>query len=259
MSHPFLDISGRICLVTGGTTGIGRAIALGFARAGAKVVAGSSTAAKVAAIAGELGPEHEAVQIDVCDEGSVAAAIQRAVHRFGKIDVLVNAAGIQRKQPAIDFPVVEFERIMRVNLTGTFVPSQQVARVMRQQAPDDHGVRGAILNIASVSSFMSLIDVTPYAASKSAIVGLTRGLANEWAQYGIRVNALAPGFFPTDLTRPLIEGTPRGEAIVRHTPWGRFGNVDELVAAAIYLVSPGASFTTGHTLVADGGFIVKGI
>lgn len=259
MSHPSLDISNKVCLITGGTTGIGRAIAMGFVQAGAKVVAGSSNADKVAAIAKELGSEHGAVQIDVCDESSVAAAVMRTCERFGRIDVLVNAAGIQKKLPAIDFPVAEFERVVRVNLTGTFIPSQQVARVMREQQPDARGVRGSILNIASVSSFLSLMDVTPYAASKTAIVGLTRGLANEWAQYGIRVNALAPGFFPTELTRPLIVGTPRGEAIVKHTPRGRFGDVEELVAAAIYLSSAGASFTTGHTLVVDGGFIVKGI
>jgi len=259
MMHPSLDISGKVCLITGGTSGIGRAIALGFAVAGAKVVAGSSRAAKVSAVAKELGAEHDAVQLDVCDEQSVAAAVKHTADRFGRIDVLVNAAGIHKKEPAIECSVAEFERILRVNLTGTFIASQHVARVMREQQPNACGVRGSILNIASVSSFMALADVTPYAASKTAIIGLTRGLANEWAQLGIRVNALAPGFFPTDMTRPLMEGTARGEAIVKHTPWARFGEVDELVAAAIFLVSPGASFTTGHTLVVDGGFLVKGI
>lgn len=259
MVHPSLDISGKVCLVSGGTTGIGRAVALGYAQAGARVMAGSSNADKVAAIRKELGNEHDAVQLDVCDEKSVAAAVEHVVKRFGRIDALFNAAGVQKKQPAIEISVAEFEQIVRVNLTGSFMVSQAVARVMKGQSPDGRGVRGAVVNVASVSSFMSLSDVTPYACAKTAVIALTRGLANEWAQHGIRVNALVPGFFPTDLTRPLIEGTPRGEAILRHTPAGRFGDVEELVAAAIYLISPGASFTTGATLVVDGGFLVKGV
>jgi NAD(P)-dependent dehydrogenase (short-subunit alcohol dehydrogenase family) len=259
MTHPLLDISGKVCFVSGGTTGIGRAMALAFAEAGATVVAGSSNPDKVAAIKKELGDGHDAVRLDVCDATSVGVAVRHVIERFGRIDALVNAAGITKKQPAIDLPVEEFERIVRVNLTGSFAVAQAVARVMRGQAPDARGVRGAIVNIASLGSFVSLSEVIAYTCAKTAVVGLTKGLANEWAQYGIRVNAIAPGVFPTDLNRGLIEGTPRGEWFKKHTPMGRFGDVEELVAAAVYLISPGASFTTGETLVVDGGFLAKGV
>ncbi len=259
MSHPLLDISGKVCLITGGTTGIGRTLSLGLAEAGARVVAGSSNTEKVAAIRKELGREHEALQIDVADERSVSDAVARTKELFGRIDVLISAAGVTKKQPAIEMPVAEFERIMRVNLTGSFIAAQATARVMRTQDPDARGVRGAIVNIASIGSFMSLVDVTAYCCSKAATVALTRGLANEWAALGIRVNAIAPGVYPTDLNRHLIEGTPRGEWFKQHTPLRRFGETSELLAAAIYLISPGASFTTGETLVVDGGFLVKGV
>ncbi|HUB24734.1 MAG TPA: SDR family oxidoreductase, partial [Tepidisphaeraceae bacterium] len=125
--------------------------------------------------------------------------------------------------------------------------------------PDNQGLRGAIVNIASLNSFISLSEVLAYASSKSGVMGVTRGLANEWAQYGIRVNGIAPGVFPTDLNRPLIEGTPRGEWLRKHTPLDRFGRSEELVGAAIYLISPSASFTTGETIIVDGGFLSRGV
>jgi NAD(P)-dependent dehydrogenase (short-subunit alcohol dehydrogenase family) len=131
--------------------------------------------------------------------------------------------------------------------------------VMKDQKPDAKGLRGAIVNVASLNSFISLTEVLAYASSKSGVMGLTRGLANEWAQYGIRVNGIAPGVFPTELNRPLIEGTERGKHLKEHTPLGRFGDADELVAAAIYLISPGASYTTGETIIVDGGFLTKGV
>jgi NAD(P)-dependent dehydrogenase (short-subunit alcohol dehydrogenase family) len=130
---------------------------------------------------------------------------------------------------------------------------------MKDQSPDAQGLRGAIVFIASLNSFISLNEVLAYAASKSGVMGLTRGLANEWAQYGIRVNGIAPGVFPTDLNRPLIEGTPRGAWLKQHTPLGRFGSADELAGAALYLISPAASYTTGETIIVDGGFLTRGV
>jgi NAD(P)-dependent dehydrogenase (short-subunit alcohol dehydrogenase family) len=259
MPYNGFDISGKVCLVTGGTSGLGRAIALGFAQAGAKVVAGSTNPDKVATIKKELGAGHEGVQLDVSNEQSVIDAFNFTVKKFGRVDAIVNAAGVIKKQPSLEMPVSEFDRIVRINLTGSFIVAQQAGRIMKDQKPDAQGLRGAIVFIASLNSFISLSEVLAYASSKSGVMGLTRGLANEWAQYGIRVNGIAPGVFPTDINKALIEGTPRGEWLKKHTPLARFGNADELVGAAIYLISPSASYTTGETMIVDGGFLSRGV
>jgi NAD(P)-dependent dehydrogenase (short-subunit alcohol dehydrogenase family) len=259
MAYTGFDISGKVVLVTGGTSGIGRAIALGCAAAGAKVVAGSTNPDKVDAIRKELGQGHDATQMDVSDVESVRKATEFAAKQFGRLDAVVHAAGVIKKVPSLEMDVAEFDRIVRVNLTGTFIVNQAAGRVMKEQSPDAQGLRGSIVNIASLNSFISLSEVLAYAASKSGVLGIIRGLANEWAQYGIRVNGIAPGVFPTDLNRPLIEGTPRGAWLKQHTPLGRFGNADELVGAALYLLSPSASYTTGETIVVDGGFLARGV
>jgi NAD(P)-dependent dehydrogenase (short-subunit alcohol dehydrogenase family) len=259
MAYSGLDISGRVCIVTGGTSGIGRAIALGLARAGAKVLAGSTNPEKVGGIRKELGAGHEAVVINVADQASVRAAMELAVSTWGRIDAVVNAAGVIKRQPSLEMPVEEFERIVRVNLVGNFIVCQEAGRIMKDQAPDAKGQRGCIVNIASLNSFINLAEVLAYACSKSGVMGLTRGLANEWGPLGIRVNGIAPGVIPTDLNRPLIEGTERGQNLKRHTPLGRFGDADELVGVAIYLISPSASYTSGETIVVDGGFLTKGV
>jgi len=262
--YPPLDITNKVTLITGGTSGIGRAIALGFAQAGAKVVAGSTNPDKVAAIKKELGAvggggDHDAIAMNVQDEASVKAAVEFAAKKYGRIDCVINAAGVIKRQPSLDMPVEEWRRICDVNLTGTFIVNQQAGRIMKNQAPDAKGQRGNIINIASLNSYISLVEVMAYASSKSGVLGIIRGLANEWAQYGIRVNGIAPGVFPTDLNRKLIEGTPRGEFLKAHTPMGRFGMAEELVGAAIYLASDSASYTTGHTIVVDGGFLTRGV
>lgn len=259
MSYNGFDVTGKVCLVTGGTSGIGRAIALGFASAGAKVFAGSSSADKVAAIRAELGAGHDAAQMDVSNEDSVKAAFAQCRKTFGRIDCVVNAAGVIKRQASLEMPVAEFERICRVNLIGSFIVGQQAGLAMKDQTPDAQALRGNIIFVASLNSYISLTEVLAYASSKSGVLGLIRGLANEWAQYGIRVNGIAPGVFPTDLNRKLIEGTPRGAFLKAHTPLGRFGAAEELVGAALYLASPAASYTTGHTMIIDGGFMSRGV
>ena len=259
MAYSGLDISGKICLVTGGTSGIGLAIANGFAEAGARVIVGSTNMEKVLAARELLGEGHDGVQLNVADEASVKAAFEHVRKHFGRIDAVVNAAGVIKREPSLEMPVSEFKRIVDVNLVGNFAVAQAAGRMMKDQAPNERGERGSIVNIASLNSFISLTEVLAYAASKSGVMGLTRGLANEWAQYGIRVNGIAPGVFPTDLNRPLIEGTPRGAWLKQHTPLARFGRAEELVGAAIYLISPSASYTTGETIVVDGGFLARGV
>ena len=259
MIHKAFDITGKTCLVTGGTSGIGRSIALALAEAGANVVTGSSTADKVAGMKKELGDKHAVTQLDVSSDQSVADAVKLAVDRFGRLDNVINAAGVIMRKPSLDMATAEFERIVRINLTGSFIVARESARVMKDQSPDDRGQRGNIVFIASLNSYISLVEVLAYASSKSGVLGLIRGLANEWAKFGIRVNGIAPGVFPTDLNRKLIEGTPRGDWLKAHTPMARFGNAEELVGAAIYLISSAASYTTGETIIVEGGFLSKGV
>jgi NAD(P)-dependent dehydrogenase (short-subunit alcohol dehydrogenase family) len=259
MAYSGFDVTGKSVLVTGGTSGIGRAIALTLAKSGAKVLAGSSNPDKVSAMKKELGEGHDAMPIDVASEESVVAAVKRAVERFGRLDATVNAAGVIKKQPSLEMPVAEFRRIVDINLTGTFLVAQAAGRVMKTQSPDAAGQRGCIINIASLNSFISLSEVLAYAASKSGVMGITRGLANEWGPLGIRVNGIAPGLVPTDLNRKLIDGTPRGDWMREHTPLNRFGSAEELVGAAIYLISPAASFVSGETIIVDGGFLSRGV
>jgi len=256
VASDLFDIAGRAALVTGGTSGLGRAIALGFARAGARVFAGSRDPARVEAAAAELRgirPDCGALVLDVADPESVRAVVNHVREEAGCIDILVNAAGITHRQPSMDCSLEDWERVLRVNLTGTFLCCQAAARAMRESGG------GSIINIASLSSRIGLAHVAAYGASKAAVMQLTQSLGSDWAQHGIRVNAIAPGVFPTPLNRALIEGTPRGAWFLHHTPMKRFGRPDELVGAAIFLASPASSYVTGETLVVDGGFLACGV
>jgi NAD(P)-dependent dehydrogenase (short-subunit alcohol dehydrogenase family) len=256
MNYPPLDLNGKVAVVIGGTSGIGRAIAHGLAQAGADVIPTSRRAEQVEASAGEieaLGRRTLRVTSDVSDRSSLQHVLEETVKAFEKVDILVNSAGRTKRAPTIDFSDDDWNDIMDTNLTGTLRACQIFGRHMLERQ------YGRIINIASLSSFVALYEVAAYSASKAAVASLTKSLAVEWASRGVCVNAIAPGVFRTALNQKLLDETERGREFLLRTPMKRFGKVEELAGAVVFLASDAASFVTGEILTVDGGFLASGV
>lgn len=256
MTYPALQLDGKVAVVIGGTSGIGKAIANGLAGAGADVVPTSRRHEQVDSAAREieeLGRRSLRITSDVSDRASLQNVLDESIRAFGKVDILVNSAGRTKRAPTIDFSEEDWNAIIETNLTGTLRSCQVFGRHMLQRE------YGRIINIASLSSFVSLYEVAAYSASKAAVASLTKSLALEWSDRGICVNAIAPGVFRTSLNQKLLDETERGREFMLRTPMKRFGKVEELAGAAIFLASDAASFVTGEVLVVDGGFLASGV
>jgi NAD(P)-dependent dehydrogenase (short-subunit alcohol dehydrogenase family) len=256
MTAQLLSLEGKTAVVTGGTSGIGRAISLGLADAGADVVATARRQAEVDSTAAEVearGRKTVRQTSDVCNRATLEALLAAVLGSLGKVDILINCAGRIKRAPTVDFPEEEWTNILDTNLTGTLRACQVFGPHMLGRG------YGRIINIASLNSFVALSEVAAYAASKAGVASLTRSLAVEWSKKGVTVNAIAPGVFRTDLNAQLLDSTPRGQELLMRTPMGRFGRTEELIGAAVFLASDGASFVTGQTLVVDGGFLASGV
>jgi len=256
MAQNLFDLSGRVAVVVGGTTGLGHAIALALAGAGADVVPTARRPEQVAATAAEieaLGRRSLRVTSDVTNRASLQALHDAVLAEFGKADILVNAAGRTYNADTLEASEADWSRVIETNLTGTMRTCQIFGSTMKKAG------YGRIINIASLSTFVGFARVAAYCASKAGVASFTKVLAIELAQTGVNVNAIAPGVFPTSLNVKMVEGTPRGEDLLLRTPMRRFGEARELAGAAIFLASEAASFITGEVLAVDGGFLASGV
>jgi NAD(P)-dependent dehydrogenase (short-subunit alcohol dehydrogenase family) len=256
MSFPGLDLTGRIAVVIGATSGIGKAIALGLADAGADVVPTGRRAQLVKEAAGEVearGRRSLAIAADVSDTESIQTLADAVIEKFGKVDILVNAAGRTVRRPTVDVSDAEWNEIMDTNLTGMLRACRVFGRHMIERR------YGRIINIGSLTSVVALYEVAAYGASKAGVAALTKSLAVEWAPHGVCVNAILPGVFRTALNEGLLDGTDRGRELLARTPARRFGQPEEVAGAAVFLASDSASFVTGHLLAVDGGFLASGV
>jgi NAD(P)-dependent dehydrogenase (short-subunit alcohol dehydrogenase family) len=250
------SLKNRVAVVLGGTSGIGQAIARGFAQAGAITIASSRDQAKVDAMAAEfeaMGTKTLRMTSDVQDRGSLQRLCDETVLAYGQVDVLMVTSGALKKIPSVELTDEDWERVVDINLNGTFRANQIFGRQMLKQG------KGSIINTCSMTTFVSFGEVAVYGATKAGVHMLTKSLACEWATQGVRVNAIAPGVFRTPLNTKALDIPERLAAIVGRTPMGRVGQVEELVGAAIFLASDASGFVTGQTLPVDGGFLAKGI
>ena len=250
------DLTGRVAIVLGGTSGIGRALVDGLVEAGADVAASSRRQAEVDATALAIerrGKRTLRLASDVTDRASLEALREAAIEAFGKIDILINCAGRTQRRPTLEVDDAEWQGILDTNLTGTLRACQVFGAPMLERG------YGRIVNIASLASFVGLYEVAAYAASKAGVAALTKALAVEWGPRGVLVNAIAPGVFRTPLNQDLLDGTERGREFKLRTPLARFGRVEELAGAAVFLASEAASFVNGEVLVVDGGFLASGV
>jgi NAD(P)-dependent dehydrogenase (short-subunit alcohol dehydrogenase family) len=256
LGYPQLDLANKTAVVIGGTSGIGLALAKGLAKAGADVVATGRRAELVRSATQEikvLGRRSIEITCDVTDESSLKELLDTTCSTLGGVQILVNCAGKTKRTPTLEVSDAEWNGILETNLNGTLRACRLIGRHMIERG------YGRIINIASLSSLVALYEVAAYSASKAAVASLTKSLAIEWASYGVCVNAIAPGVFRTELNSALLDGTERGREFLVRTPMKRFGKLEELVGAAVFLASDAASFVTGHLLVVDGGFLASGV